>query len=210
MPKQPSRRPTTRLSEVLFVGLTGGIGSGKSEALAAFERQGVPTLSTDAVVHDLLGSPEVRDLLHERWGDRVLADGEVDRAAVASIVFDRPEELSWLEGTIFPRVGERMVAWRAELAPEVGVAVVEVPLLFEAGIEGAFDTTVAVVADEALRAERAAARGHEGVEGRTGRQLTQEEKAQRADHVIRNDGSLSDLEAGVAKVLAALRARVNP
>jgi len=194
---------------VLFVGLTGGIGSGKSEVLAAFERLGAPTLSTDAVVHDLLGTSEMRDLLHARWGDRVLADGEVDRAAVASIVFERPEELAWLEGTIFPRVGERMAAWRAELEPREGVAVVEVPLLFEAGIEGAFDKTVAVVTDEPLRAERAAARGHEGVEGRAGRQLTQDEKAQRADHVIRNDGSLSDLEAAVREVLAELRGRVT-
>jgi dephospho-CoA kinase len=193
---------------VLFVGLTGGIGSGKSEALAAFERLGAPTLSTDAVVHDLLGAPEVRDLLHERWGDRVLSDGAVDRAAVASIVFERPGELSWLEGTLFPRVGERMAAWRAEQGQDA-VAVVEVPLLFEAGIEGAFDATVAVVADEGLRAERAAQRGHEGVEGRTGRQLSQEEKAQRADHVIRNDGTIEDLESAVREVLAELRGRVN-
>jgi dephospho-CoA kinase len=194
---------------VLFVGLTGGIGSGKSEALAAFTRLGVPTLSTDAVVHDLLVAPDVRDLLHGRWGDRVLADGEVDRAAVATIVFDRPEELAWLESTLFPRVGERMVAWRTGLEGQHDVAVVEVPLLFEAGIEGAFDATVAVLADEALREERAGARGHEGVEGRTGRQLSQDEKAERADHVIRNDGTISDLEAAVAAVLAELRGRVN-
>jgi dephospho-CoA kinase len=194
---------------VLVVGLTGGIGSGKSEALSAFQRLGAPVLSTDAVVHELLGTPDVRDLLRERWGDRVLDDGEVDRAAVAAIVFERPEELAWLEGTIFPRVGERMAAWRAELEPEAGVAVVEVPLLFEAGIEGAFDATVAVVTDEELRAERAQARGHEGVEGRTGRQLSQDEKARRADHVIRNDGNLSDLEAAVGEVLAELRARVT-
>ena len=194
---------------MLFVGLTGGIGSGKSEALAAFERLGAPTLSTDAVVHELLGTDEVRDLLHERWGDRVLSDGDVDRAAVATIVFERPEELKWLEGTLFPRVGQRMAAWRGELEPEAGVAVVEVPLLFEAGIEGAFDAVVAVVADESLRAERAAERGHEGLEGRSGRQLSQDEKASRADHVIRNDGSLDDLEAAVAGVLAELRARVR-
>jgi dephospho-CoA kinase len=194
---------------MLFVGLTGGIGSGKSEALAAFERLGVPTLSTDAVVHDLLVAPEVRDLLHERWGDRVLTDGEVDRAAVATIVFDRPEELAWLEGTLFPRVGERMIAWRTGLEAEHDVAVVEVPLLFEAGIEGAFDRTVAVVSDEALRAERAATRGHEGIEGRAGRQLSQDEKARRADHVIRNDGTIGDLEAAVREVLADLRGRVS-
>ena len=197
---------------MIFVGLTGGIGSGKSEALAAFERLGVPTLSTDAVVHDLLGTAEVRALLQERWGDRVLADGEVDRAAVATIVFERPEELAWLEGTLFPRVGERMAAWRAGLDSDAdpgAVAVVEVPLLFEAGIEGAFDATVAVVADEALREQRAAGRGHEGLAGRSGRQLSQEEKSKRADHVIRNDGTISDLEAEVAAVLAELRGRVN-
>jgi dephospho-CoA kinase len=193
---------------MLFVGLTGGIGSGKSEALAAFERLGVPTLSTDAVVHELLVAPEVRDLLQERWGDRVLTDGQVDRAAVATVVFERPEELAWLEGTLFPRVGERMVAWRTELEGQHDIAVVEVPLLFEAGIEGAFDTTVAVVSDEEVRAERAAARGHEAVEGRTGRQLPQDEKARRADHVIRNDGTIEDLEAAVAEVLAELRGKV--
>jgi dephospho-CoA kinase len=192
---------------VIFVGLTGGIGSGKSEALAAFERLGVPTLSTDAVVHELLGTDEVRELLQERWGDRVLADGGVDRGAVAAIVFERPEELAWLEGTIFPRVGERMATWRAQLEGDVGV--VEVPLLFEAGIEGAFDAVVAVVADEALREERAAERGHEGLEGRSGRQFSQEEKAARADHVIRNDGTIPDLEAAVREVLAELRGRVN-
>jgi dephospho-CoA kinase len=194
---------------VIFVGLTGGIGSGKSEALAAFDRLGVPTLSTDAVVHDLLGTDEVRDLLRERWGDRVLADGDVDRAAVASIVFEHPEELSWLEGTLFPRVGMRMAAWRAELEPGAEVAVVEVPLLFEARIEGAFDAVVAVVADEARRAERAEERGHRGLEGRSGRQLSQEEKASRADHVIRNDGTIADLEAAVGEVLAELRDRVS-
>jgi dephospho-CoA kinase len=194
---------------LLFVGLTGGIGSGKSEALAAFERLGAPTLSTDAVVHELLGVEEVRDLLHERWGDRVLVDGEVDRAAVATIVFERPEELAWLEGTLFPRVGQRMAAWRAELEPHEGVAVVEVPLLFEAGIEEAFDKTVAVVTDEALRAERAATRGHEAVESRAGRQLSQDEKARRADHVIRNDGTIEDLKAAVRGVLAELRGIVS-
>ena len=194
---------------MLFVGLTGGIGSGKSEALAALERLGVPTLSSDAVVHELLGTEEVRRLLHERWGDRVLADGGVDRAAVATIVFEHPEELSWLERTLFPRVGERMMEWRAGLEADHDVAVVEVPLLFEAGIDPAFDATVAVVADEGVRTERAEGRGHEGLEGRGSRQLSQDEKAQRADYVIRNDGTISDLEAAVGEVLAALRARVS-
>jgi dephospho-CoA kinase len=172
----------------------------------------VPTLSSDAVVHDLLGTGEVRDLLRARWGDRVVAGDAVDRAAVASIVFEQPEELAWLESELFPRVGLRTVAWRTELEhrdPPPDVAVVEVPLLFEAGREGFFDATIAVVADEALREERAAARGHEGVAGREGRQLTQAEKAERADFVIHNDGSLADLEGTVGAMLDQLRARVS-
>jgi len=196
----------------LFVGLTGGLGSGKSEALAACERLGAATLSSDAVVHELLGTAEMRDLLKDRWGDRVLSGTEVDRGAVASIVFDNPDELAWLEGSLFPRVGARIATWRAGLeqgVPVPPVAVVEIPLLFEAGIEGVFDVTLAVVADEAIRAERAAARDHEALEGRTGRQLTQDEKAARADYVIRNDGSLEDLEAAMAAILEELRARVE-
>jgi dephospho-CoA kinase len=192
---------------LLFVGLTGGIGSGKSEALAACGRLGAATLSTDRVVHELLSTDALRGALEDRWGADVVSDGTVDRDAVARIVFERPEELAWLEGMLFPRVGERMAAWRAELeqagdAPEIGV--VEVPLLFEAGVEAAFDATVAVVTEEQLREERASSRGHEAVAGRQGRQLSQEEKAARADYVVRNDGTLDDLEAAIAQVLAEL------
>jgi dephospho-CoA kinase len=196
---------------LLFVGLTGGLGSGKSEALAAADRLGAAVLSSDMVVHELLGTPEVRDLLHERWGERTVAGGEVDRAAVAGIVFGQPEELAWLEGALFPMVGVRIAEWRAGLeeAGAVDVAVVEVPLLFEAGIEALFDATIAVIAGEDLRAERAAARGHENVGGREGRQLGQDEKAARADHVVRNDGSLEDLEQAMAEVLNEIRSTVS-
>jgi dephospho-CoA kinase len=192
---------------LLFVGLTGGIGSGKSEALEACRRLGAAVLSTDQVVHDLLGEDEVRDLLTERWGDRVLRDGQIDRDAVADVVFERPEELNWLESVLFPRVGERVAAWRASLeqmeeGPEV--AVVEVPLLFEAGIEGIFDAVVAVVAEEETRRRRAAARGHRAQAGRTTRQLPQSEKARRADFVVQNDGTLEDLEEEMRSVLNAL------
>ena len=191
---------------MLFIGLTGGIGSGKSEALAAFGRLGAATLSSDAVVHDLLGTDDIRGLLVERWGEAVVAGTDVDRGAVAQIVFNQPDELRWLEQSIFPRVGERIAAWRAGLERDgtTKVAVVEVPLLFEAGIEGAFDATVAVVAEESVRAVRAAERGHEAVEGRAGRQLSQDEKAAKADHVIHNDGSLEDLEQAVSELIRRL------
>ncbi|MGZ5355337.1 MAG: dephospho-CoA kinase [Solirubrobacterales bacterium] len=184
-----------------IIGLTGGIGAGKSEALAAAGRLGAATLSTDRVTHELLGSAEVRDLLVERWGPEVAPGGEVDRAKVAELVFGKPEELSWLESELHPRVGAAVAAWREGLGPGVEIAVVEVPLLFEAGMEGAFDETVAVIASDAVREGRLGERGQPGLEGREGRQLTQDEKAARADHVIRNDGSIEQLEAELGRVL---------
>jgi len=198
---------TAAATRVPFVGLTGGIGAGKSEALAALERLGAATLSTDAVVRDLLATDEVRDLLVERLGEEVAPGGQVDRSAVASVVFERPEEREWLEGTLWPRVGARMAEWREGLdrrEPAPRAAVVEVPLLFESGLERGFDHTIAVVADEEVRAERAGARGHAGLEGRTSRQLSQEEKAQRADSVVRNDGTLEELKQELSRVLATI------
>jgi dephospho-CoA kinase len=194
-------------ARVPFVGLTGGIAAGKSEALRALDRLGAATLSSDDVVHDLLTSGEVRDMLVERFGDRVAPDGQVDRSAVAEVVFADPDERDWLEGLLWPRVGERIASWREELEhadPAPRAAVVEVPLLFESGMEAVFDSTIAVVADEAVRTERAGTRGHMGVESRTSRQLAQEDKARRADVVVRNDGTLEDLEQALSRALAKI------
>jgi dephospho-CoA kinase len=188
----------------LTIGLTGGIAAGKSEALAAFKRLGAATLSSDAVVHDLLESEPLRGRLVERWGPEVVVGGRTDRARIGQVVFADPEELAWLESQIHPLVGERTAAWIASLPAATEVAVVEVPLLFEAGRDEVFDTTVAVVAAEEVRRERAQARGHTLVDEREARQLTQEEKAGRADHVVENEGSVEDLERALSALLAKL------
>src|SRR6185295_18105015 len=110
------------------------------------------TLSTDAVVHELYASPELRDLVVARWGADVAPGGVVDRSAIAARAFASPAERAWLEAEIWPRVGARIAAWREEVAacePVPAAAVVETPLLFEAGMEAIYDATVAVVADEA-------------------------------------------------------------
>ena len=189
--------------------MTGGIGAGKSEALAALGRLGAATLSTDAVVHELYADPEVRDAVVARWGEDVAPDGTVDRHAVARKAFAGDDERAFLEGLLWPRVGQRMARWRERESarePAPPALVVEVPLLFEAGMEDAFDATIAVVADEAARRERAAARGHESVDERTTRQLPQEEKARRATHAVANSGTLEELETHLSAVLAKLRA----
>ena len=191
-----------------FVGLTGGLGAGKSTALSAFEELGAATLSTDAVVHGLYAGDEVRDAVVARWGDEVAPGGIVDRAAIARHAFADADERSWLEGLLWPLVAARLIAWRAEveaLDPPPPAAVVETPLLFEAGLEGAYDATVAVVAQEDVRAARAAVRGHEAVDERAARQLTQAEKAARATYAVRNDGTVEDLRSDLAVILDRLR-----
>jgi dephospho-CoA kinase len=189
-----------------FIGLTGGIAAGKSEVLSALERLGAQTLSTDAVVHELLASAELRDRLVERWGSDVAPDGVTDRSRIASVVFGDRDELAWLEAELHPRVGERIAAWGAGLPPGTELAVVEVPLLFETGMDGGFDATLAVVADDRVRAERAGKAGLSSFEGRGSRQLSQEEKADRATYVIRNDGCVDDLRRAVEELWPRLAA----
>ena len=192
---------------VPFVGLTGGLGSGKSTALEALGRLGAATLSTDEVVHELYAGPDVRDAVVARWGEDVAPGGVVDRSAIARHAFADPGERAWLEGMIWPLVGARVAAFREEALradPPPPAAVVETPLLFEAGLDGMYDATIAVIADEEVRSARAGARGHAAVDERAARQLTQEEKAARATHVVRNDGTVQELEAALSSVLERL------
>jgi len=197
---------------VPFVGLTGGMGAGKSTALAALERLGAATISSDAVVHELwAGDASLRQAVVDRWGAEVAPEGVIDRSAVAERAFADPAERAWLEQLLWPLVSARVAAWlaaaRSERANGVAshrAAVVEVPLLFEAGQEGVYDATIVVIADEAVRRARAADRGHASLDERAARQLSQEEKAARATFVVRNDGSERDLERQLSSVLDKL------
>jgi dephospho-CoA kinase len=188
----------------LTIGLTGGIAAGKSEALAVFERLGAATISSDAVVHELLDSEPLLGRVTERWGEDVAPGGRVDRSRIGEIVFADPDELKWLEGQIHPLVGERIGSWLGSLAADVGLAVVEVPLLFEGEMAPVFDTTVAIVTADEVRRARAEARGHTLVGEREARQLSQEEKAAHAEHVIENDGTLEDLERRLSALIVKL------
>lgn len=175
--------------------------------MAALGRLGAETLSTDAVVHELYETPEVVAAVRARFGDDVAPQGAVDRGVLARAAFATPEDRAWLEGLLWPRVGARMLAWREALSsrrPPPSAAIVEVPLLFESGMEGAFDATIAVIAPEDLRAQRAAGRGHEALDERGARQLTQAAKAERATFAVHNDGSVVELEAKLSDVLDKL------
>jgi dephospho-CoA kinase len=219
VPAQPARpsnarsrkqRALTSSSEIasrpLAVAITGAIGAGKSEALAAFARHGAATISSDELVHELYRDPAVRAALRERYGDRVFAGGEVDRRAVGQIVFTDPAELAWLEQLLHPRTMARSEAWLDELSSleePPALAVNEIPLLYETGSEGRFDAVVVVTAPREMREARAGDR----LDEREKRLLPDEEKAQRADFAYVNDGSLEDLERFVQKVVEELRGR---
>jgi dephospho-CoA kinase len=183
------------------------MGSGKSTALEALRRLGAEVISSDEVVHELYEGQQLRDAVVARFGAEVAPGGVVDRAAVAQRAFASAQERAWLEGQVWPLVGARVQEWleRARaMRPAPRAAVVEVPLLFEAGLDQLYDATSAVVAEEPVRRSRADARGHALVDERVARQLPQEEKARRATFVVRNDGSREDLERELSAVLGKL------
>jgi dephospho-CoA kinase len=192
---------------VPFVGLTGGLGAGKSTALAALERLGAEVISSDAIVHELYEGDQLRDAVVAHFGEQVAPGGVIDRTALAELAFANAGERKWLEGQIWPLVGARVAAWleaaRAR-EPRPPAAVVEVPLLFEAGLGDLYDATIAVVSDELLRSERAAARGHALVDERAASQLSQQEKAERSSFVVHNDGTVEELQQQLSAVLAKL------
>jgi dephospho-CoA kinase len=199
LPRRTSPPRTIPPLKPLNVAITGGIGAGKSEALRAFARHGAATASADEIVHRLYADPDVRQALVERWGEEVLAGGEVDRKRVGEIVFADRGELDWLESLLHPRVVDEQARWRTEqTAP---LAVVEVPLLYETGGEARFDAVVLITASEEVR--RARTEVADVVE-RQGRLLSDDEKAGKADFVYVNDGSLEDLDAFVRGVVQRL------
>jgi dephospho-CoA kinase len=146
----------------------------------------------------------VHAALRERFGDAVFApEGGVDRAALGRIVFTDPEQLAYLEGLLHPRVAEEYAAWLEELSRRrdpPAIAVSEIPLLFEAGREAAFDRVVVVTAPPEVRARRSRV----AQDGRAARLLPEEEKVRRADFAYVNDGTLEELDAFVAGVLERL------
>ena len=183
------------------VRLTGGIGSGKSEALEAFRRHGASTMSSDTIVRALYERPDVTRAVVERFGEDVAAPGGgVDRRALAAVVFADEGERRALEGLLLPLVSAEFARWRdGELAAGAPLLVHEAPTLFEAGVEDRYDAIITITAPEAVRRER---RPEAAV--RMAAQLPEAEKARRSDLVYENTGSLADLDAWVAEVAARL------
>jgi dephospho-CoA kinase len=160
-------------------------------------------MSSDAIVHRLLREdPEVRRELAEHFGTDVIGPDGADRAAIAAIVFNDLEKLDWLEELLHPKVMREHTAWRDELARSSDpprVTVTEVPLLYETGGDKRFDVVVVITAPREIRAARRPVG-----DLREERLLPDEEKVRLADYAYVNDGTLEELDAFVANVMARI------
>lgn len=193
------------MARPIAVAITGGIGAGKSEALAAFARHGAAVVSSDEIVHRLLAEDaDVRAQLLERFGDRVVdREGKVDRGAIAEIVFSDPAALEWLEGLLHPLVVREYMAWREQQAGRAEpprLTATEVPLLYEVGGQERFDVVVVVTAPPEVRTGRSEVKAEE----REPRLLPDSVKVAQADFAYVNDGSLEQLDEFVEGVVREL------
>lgn len=188
--------------------VTGGVACGKSTVCELFEKLGAYVVSADAIVHELLSADgptgqQVIDLL----GDGIVVAGAIDRRRIAQQVFGDANKLQALEKILHPGVRDE-VARRYRQAQEAGAGlfVVEIPLFYEAGHQDDYDAVVAVMADEAVCKERFDSKAYpaDDYAGRVRRQLTQQEKAARADYVINNSGDLKELHGAVVNVYNTL------
>jgi dephospho-CoA kinase len=193
--------------------VTGGIGSGKSTATAFLDELGASCVSTDVLVHALLSRAEIAEELHRQFGDKVIVNGAIDRAALARVVFRDVDALDQLEALLHPHVKRLVDEWardqeRSPSAPPLIVA--EVPLLFESGFDREFDYVLLVTAPEAMRRRRLADKLTASDFGRRSqRQLDEKVKAARSDFVVDNSGSRVRLKEALAEVYAFIIAAAD-
>ena len=178
------------------VGLTGGIATGKSQALKLFEEAGWLVLSVDSIVGELLNSDtDVQSQLVSRWGKRILNDcGSIDKGVIGQIVFDASSERMWLESILHPIIRSKWISF--VLSCPSDRCMVELPLLFENNLQSHFNCTISMFAPPSLMLARLRKRGLSDLESqqRMTAQMTVYQKAELADYVINSSGEIDFLE----------------
>ncbi len=178
-----------------MIGLTGGIGAGKTTVARILESLGCVVLDSDRMAHEELREPDVAGVLRSWWGEAIVtSSGEVDRSKLAGIVFNDANELKRLEGLLYPRLHRRRERIFARLADDdrVRAIVLDAPMLHEAGVDKVCDAVIFVAADDEIRARRVAAtRGWSEEEWRRREklQIPLDKKRALADHVVVNGHS---------------------
>lgn len=197
---------------LLKVALTGGIATGKSYCLGRFARRGVPIIDADVLAHALVRRDEPAwNAVRERFGNEVLqSNGEIDRVKLAAIVFRDADARRDLESIIHPAVYSAVVSWYGALADAPPYfAVADIPLLYETGHEGEFDCVIVTWCPPSVQVARITERNgltaQQALE-RLEAQMPIDEKARRADYVIRTDGTFAETDAQVEAVLARITA----
>ncbi len=197
---------------MIRVGLTGGIGSGKSEVSRLLAARGAVVVDADALAREVVepGTAGLTSVVAEFGADLLGPDGALDRAALGRLVFADPAALRRLEAIVHPLVGARAAELFAA-APPGAVVVYDVPLLVENGLEPGYDVVVVVDADTDTRLARLAARGLGAADARArmDNQASRDERLAAADIVVANDGSPADLAAAVDALWAELSRRVG-
>ena len=192
----------------MLIGLTGGIGAGKSTVAAMFARLGAVVVDADDLARQSLepGSPLIADVL-SRFGQDVVVDGVVNRQALADVVFKDEQALRDLEAMIHPEVARRLQDIYSDLQDDQ-VLVYAVPLLAELGMKDRFDAVVVVQCEMGIRIQRLRERGmtDADIEARISAQVSDEERAEIADFIIDNSGDLAVLEQQVTDVWDSLTA----
>ena len=192
------------------LGLTGGIGSGKSTALAYLHECGAAVISSDDIVHRLYDRPAIIAAIQARYGHKALSGAHVNRQALAGIVFRDHDELQWLEKLLHPHVQAAVEEWAAaqqKVKPRPAVLVAEVPLLFETGMETAFDLVMLITAPAEVRRQRLTAKLTDGeFERRLALQMPEDEKVARSDFVFHNTGERKALREFVGQTVAQILA----
>ena len=190
------------------LGLTGGIGSGKSTALAYLHECGAAVISSDDVVHALYDHPAMIAAIQARYGHKVMSGAHVNRQALAGIVFRDQDELQWLEQLLHPQVQTAVDEWavaQQKVRPRPAVIVAEVPLLFETGMETAFDYVMLVTAPAEVRRRRLTAKLTDSeFERRLAQQMPEDEKIARSDFVFHNTGERKALREFVGQTVAQI------
>ncbi len=202
---------STPTAPIPVLGLTGGIGSGKSTALAYLHELGAATISSDDIVHGLYSTAEVIDLIREHFGDVVVdGAGGISRPALAGIVFSDEAELRWLEDLLHPFVRDAVAKWvdgQRRARPRPALIVVEVPLLFETGFDQRFDHIMLITAPDEVRRKRVTAKLTDSeFRRRRAQQMPEDEKVARSDFVFDNSGSRKELREFVGQVVARILA----
>ncbi len=187
---------------MLAIALTGGIGSGKSLAAEFFQELGAIVIDSDQLSRDVIErGTEGFDEVVARFGDAILSGGDIDRAKLAELVFRDQDARRALESIIHPRVREAALRMTSR-APQDGVVINQIPLLFETKGKSRFDLVITIASSLSNRRSRLEQRGLKGyeIERRFAAQATEEERASIADIVIENDGSIEELERKVSEV----------